>query len=47
MAGRLLRWDLGTTLLALAASLPPLATVLFERWVTRTGRLPSLATADV
>ena len=40
MASRLLRWNVGTTLLALAASLPPLATVLFERWASRTGRLP-------
>ena len=44
---RVLRWDLWTTLLALAASVPPLTTVLFERWATRTGRLPSPATADV
>lgn len=33
------RWDLRTTVLALAASIPPLFTVLFERWATRTGRL--------
>ena len=44
---RLLGWDLWTTLLALAASVPPLTTVLFERWANRTGRLPSPATADV
>ena len=41
---RVLRWDLRTTFLALAASVPPLTTVLFERWATRTGRLPSPAT---
>jgi len=41
VASRLLRWSAGTTLLALAASVPPLATVLFERWATRTGRLPA------
>ena len=41
VASRLLRWDARTTLLALAASVPPLATVLFERWATRTGRLPA------
>jgi integral membrane protein len=40
VASRLLRWDVPTTLLALAASVPPLATVLFERWAARTGRLP-------
>lgn len=37
---RVLRWSAGTTLLALAASVPPLATVLVERWASRTGRLP-------
>ena len=47
VARRMLRWDLRTTVLALAASVPPLTTVLFERWATRTGRLPSPATADV
>jgi integral membrane protein len=40
VASRALRWPAGTTLLALAASVPPLATVLFERWASRTGRLP-------
>ena len=38
-ASRVLRWSPATTLLALAASVPPLATVLFERWASRTGRL--------
>jgi integral membrane protein len=41
VAGRVLRWDVPTTLLALAAAVPPLATVLFERWAARTGRLPA------
>jgi integral membrane protein len=41
VASRLLRWNAGTTLLALAASVPPLATVLFERWASRIGRLPA------
>ena len=41
VASRLLRWDVPTTLLALAASVPPLATVLFERWASRAGRLPA------
>lgn len=40
VASRLLRWSPRTTLLALAASVPPLATVLFERWASRSGRLP-------
>ena len=34
------RWSLGTTVLGLACSVPPFATVVFERWVTRSGRLP-------
>lgn len=33
------RWSAVTTLVALAASIPPLATIAFERWATRTGRL--------
>ena len=40
VASRVLRWNLATTLLALVASVPPLVTVLFERWASRTGRLP-------
>ena len=38
---RVLRWSPGTTLLARAAAVPPLVTVWFERWATRTGRLAS------
>ena len=34
-----LRWDRVTTGLALAASVPPFATVVFEIWAQRTGRL--------
>ena len=34
------RWSLATTALGLASSVPPFATVVFERWVTRSGRLP-------
>ncbi|SEK91021.1 integral membrane protein [Blastococcus sp. DSM 46786] len=41
VAARVLRWSLPTTLLALAASVPPLATVWFERRATRTGALPA------
>jgi integral membrane protein len=45
VASRVLRWDAPTTLLALVASVPPLATVVFERWASRSGRLPSPETA--
>ena len=45
VASRVLRWNVPTTLLALVASVPPLATVVFERWASRTGRLPSQETA--
>ena len=45
VASRVLRWDARTTLLALVASVPPLVTVLFERWASRTGRLPVGAAA--
>lgn len=38
---RRLQWSTGTTVLALIASVPPLATLAFERWATRTGRLQS------
>src|SRR5687768_104308 len=40
VASRVLRWSAGTTLLALVASIPPLASVWFERRATRTGALP-------
>ena len=40
VTARVLRWDLRTTVLALAVSVPPLATLWFERWTRRTGRLP-------
>jgi integral membrane protein len=33
------RWSPATALLALAASVPPFCTVLFEEWARRTGRL--------
>jgi len=39
-ASRVLRWSPRTTVLALACSVPPLATVWFERLATRNGRLP-------
>jgi len=39
VAAWVLGWSKGTTLLALAAAVPPLVTVWFERWASRTGRL--------
>ena len=39
VASRALRWDTRTLVLALAASIPPLFTLWFERWAARTGRL--------
>ena len=41
VTARVLRWSPGTLLLALAASVPPFATVVFERWALRTRRLPA------
>jgi integral membrane protein len=41
LASRVLGWSRGTVLLALVASIPPLATAWFERRVTRSGDLPS------
>jgi integral membrane protein len=40
VAWRVLRWDLKTVFLALVASVPPLATIWFDRWATREGALP-------
>jgi integral membrane protein len=40
LAARALRWPAGTTLLALVASVPPLASIWFERRATKAGRLP-------
>ena len=45
LAWRVLRWTPQTAVLALAASVPPLCTVWFERWAQRTGRLPAGETA--
>jgi len=39
VAARRFRWSLGTTFLGLVASVPPFGSIVFERWVTRTGRL--------
>jgi integral membrane protein len=48
LTARTLGWDRRTTALALVSSVPPLATVLFERWASRTGRLahPAPAAAE-
>jgi len=47
LAARTFRWNLVTTLVALASSIPPLATLWFERRARRTGLLdqPSPARA--
>jgi len=45
LTARRLRWSPGTALLALAASVPPFATVVFEVWARRTGRLEAVRTA--
>ncbi len=47
LAARVLRWDLRTLVLALAASVPPLATLWFERWARRTGRLAQPSSAPI
>ena len=39
LVARLLRWSPGVTLLALVCSVPPFATLVFEWWAGRTGRL--------
>jgi integral membrane protein len=40
VVARTQRWSLGTTALALVCSVPPFATLAFEQWAARTGRLP-------
>src|SRR3954464_3951004 len=40
ITARTLRWSPRTTVLALVCSIPPLATVWFERLATRNDRLP-------
>jgi integral membrane protein len=37
------RWDRKTTFWALAASIPPFGTVIFERWAQKTGKLTRTA----
>ncbi|WP_253886878.1 DUF3817 domain-containing protein [Actinokineospora diospyrosa] len=38
-----LRWSRWTAFWALVASVPPLATLVFERWALRTGKLDNRA----
>lgn len=45
VAWRVLRWPLPTVALALVCSIPPLATLWFERRVRRAGLLPVAAPA--
>ena len=40
LTSRALRWSVRTTVVALVCSVPPLATVWFERLATRNDRLP-------
>jgi integral membrane protein len=40
---RPLRWSPVLTLVALASSIPPFATLAFDLWAERTGRLPAEA----
>jgi integral membrane protein len=42
-----LRWSGSTLLLALAASIPPFGSLVFEQWASRTGRLGRPAAAPV
>ena len=44
VAARRLGWSVVTTLVALAASIPPLFTLWFERWAMRTGKLHGAST---
>ena len=45
VASRVLRWTPGTTVLALVASVPPLATVWLERRLSRSAALAGAGTA--
>ncbi|MEU8073017.1 MULTISPECIES: DUF3817 domain-containing protein [unclassified Micromonospora] len=46
LVARRRRWTLVQTGLALAAAVPPFATVLFERWAQRRGLLDTPAAAE-
>ena len=41
VTSRIQKWSIPVTIVALAASIPPFFTVLFELWAQRTGRLTS------
>ncbi|TDP28974.1 integral membrane protein [Nocardia ignorata] len=43
LTARELNWNWKTTVLALASSIPPLFTVIFEAWAVRTGKLGELS----
>ncbi len=43
LVARTLRWGVPVTLVGLACSLPPFATLFFELWAARTGRLAAPA----
>jgi integral membrane protein len=43
---RPLGWSKGTTLIGLAASIPPFASVWFERWAARRGDMAELSDAQ-
>jgi integral membrane protein len=45
LVARDFRWSVGTTVVALVASIPPLATLWFERRARRTGLLPGAPVA--
>jgi integral membrane protein len=45
LTARRLGWSPRTALVALVASIPPFATVVFEEWARRTGRLDAARTA--
>ena len=46
LVSRALRWSVWTTLLALGCAVPPFATLVFEWWAVRTGRLAWPAARD-
>jgi len=46
LVSRTLRWSAWTTVVAVTASIPPFATVAFEAWALRSGRLGARHKAD-
>jgi integral membrane protein len=47
LTARQQRWRIPTILLALAASVPPFCTAVFEMWAQRTGRLAARSTSGL